>query len=165
MPNTDCMCNLIPETANAGPALMICHHFSNEEVTPIMEQLDTVMDQFAVAVNPELSIERPLRDQLEQYFADVWETTRNDAIEQDEEDPGAYRPEYLDGRTRLTLTISFMRYLSVIAQYMMGAITELINDPDTVFDTPEEDEDEQQIDLLPTAAETSTPTTTTAEAT
>ena len=128
MPSTLCQCAMIPQTAEAGPGLHVCHHYSNTELIPIVETLDAVINQFNVGINPEFMLDTPLRDQLEAYFRDVWEFARQQTIDDDEPDPGEYDPQFLDSTIRLTLTISFMRHMGAISQLLMTAIVQHLND-------------------------------------
>ena len=162
---------MITQTAEAGPGLQVCHHYSNPELEPIIQTLNVVIDQFDVGINPEFVLETPLRDQLEAYFRDVWDAARQLTIDNDEPDPGAYNPEFLDANIRLVLTISFMRHMAIISQLLMAVIVQHLNDtnpqaedePITVdAETPAETPDETPPDSLPapdtSAADTETET-------
>ena len=153
MPSTECQCAMITQTAEAGPGLQVCHHFSNAELDPIIQTLNVVIDQFDVGINPEFVLETPLRDQLEAYFRDVWDTARQITIDNDEPDPGGYNPEFLDSNIRLVLTISFMRHMAIISQLLMAVIVQHLNDtnPQPADDTNPQPADE------PTPVDAETP--------
>ena len=161
MPSTECQCAMITQTAEAGPGLQVCHHFANSELDPIIQTLNLVIDQFDVGINPEFVLETPLRDQLEAYFRDVWDTARQLTIDNDEPDPGNYNPEFLDANIRLVLTISFMRHMAIISQLLMAVIVQHLNDtnPQPADDTdpqPADDTDPQPADE-PTPVDAETP--------
>ncbi len=128
MPSSQCQCALIAQTADAGPGLQVCHHYSNDELDPIIATLDTVINQFDVGINPEFVLETPLREQLEAYFRDVWDVARQQNIDAAEPDPGEYNPAYIEPNIRLVLTISFMRHMAIISQLLMATIVQHLND-------------------------------------
>ena len=153
MPTADCQCAMLDQTNHAGPGLMVCHHYTNEELAPIIQNLDVVIQQFDVGINPEFILDTPLRNQLEDYFEEVWETARQMAIDDEEDDPGRYRKDQIPAEVRLVLTIAFMRHLSLISQLLMAAIVEHLNDdmqlpPESETDT-ETDADAQPAEASP----------------
>lgn len=153
MPTTECRCLINAQTSLAGPGLRICHHYTNDELDPLIDNLDAAIEQFDVGVNPEFVLQSPLRDQLEAYFRDVWNQARDQSLTNGEIDPGPYDATLLDSRVRLTLTIAFFRHMSIISQLLMAAIVQHLNNTAHLAEPWDDYQPEDDPDTAEAAAE------------